>query len=58
MSRADRLLRLAQALRRLPKPVTAEVLAHAMDVSPRTVYRDIEARRASGAVIDGTAGYG
>ncbi|MEL6424670.1 MAG: YafY family protein [Pseudomonadota bacterium] len=58
MSRADRLLRLAQALRRLPKPVTAEVLAHAMDVSPRTVYRDIEALRASGAVIDGTAGYG
>ncbi|MEL6679727.1 MAG: YafY family protein [Pseudomonadota bacterium] len=58
MSRADRLLRLAQALRRLPPPVTAERLAHAMDVSVRTLYRDIEALRATGAVIDGTAGYG
>lgn len=58
MARSDRLLRLMQALRRLPAPVTAARLAEELDVSLRTIYRDIESLRVSGAVIDGSAGYG
>lgn len=58
MSRSDRLFRLLTALRRLPQPVTAARLAEETGVSPRTLYRDIEALRAGGALIDGAAGYG
>lgn len=58
MSRSDRLLRLVQALRILPSPVTAARLATETGVSERTLYRDIATLRASGAVIDGEAGYG
>lgn len=58
MSRSDRLLRLLTALRRLPQPVTAARLAEETGVSPRTLYRDIEALRAGGVLIDGAAGYG
>jgi len=39
-------------------PVTAQLLADAMAVSERTIYRDIDALRAAGAVIDGEAGFG
>ncbi|WP_226782530.1 helix-turn-helix transcriptional regulator [Oceaniglobus trochenteri] len=58
MARSDRLLRLLQALRSLPAPVTAARLAAETDVSERTLYRDIDALRAAGAVIDGAAGQG
>ncbi|QHQ35912.1 helix-turn-helix transcriptional regulator [Algicella marina] len=58
MPRSDRLLRLVQALRTLPAPVTAARLAEEMGVSHRTLYRDIAALRASGAIIDGEAGVG
>lgn len=58
MTRADRLFRLLDALRRLPAPVTAARLAEETDVSERTLYRDIAALRAGGALIDGAAGYG
>lgn len=58
MARADRLFRLLDTLRRLPQPVTAERLAAETGVSPRTLYRDIAALRAGGALIDGAAGYG
>jgi predicted DNA-binding transcriptional regulator YafY len=58
MARADRLFRLLQALRRLPAPVTARRLAEETDVSLRTLYRDIAALRATGALIDGEAGLG
>ena len=58
MARADRLFRLLDALRRLPPPATAAQLARATEVSERTIYRDIEALRVSGARIDGAAGYG
>ena len=58
MARADRLFRLLDALRRLPGPVTAARLAAETGVSPRTLYRDIAALRAGGALIDGAAGYG
>lgn len=45
-------------LRRLPAPVRASDLAAEMQVSLRTIYRDIDALRGLGAVIDGEAGFG
>lgn len=58
MSRTHRLFQLMQALRNHSPPVTAAVLATETGVSERTLYRDIDALRGLGAVIDGTAGYG
>ncbi|MDF0595699.1 helix-turn-helix transcriptional regulator [Psychromarinibacter halotolerans] len=58
MPRTDRLFRLLDLLRRLPPPVTAMRLAAETGVSERTLYRDIDALRAAGALIDGEAGYG
>jgi predicted DNA-binding transcriptional regulator YafY len=58
MSRADRLLRLLSAIRRLPPPVTAARLAAETEVSARTLYRDIASLRAGGALIDGEPGLG
>ncbi len=58
MARSDRLLRLLQALRSLPAPVTAARLADETEVSARTLYRDIDSLRAAGAGIDGAPGYG
>lgn len=58
MPRADRLLRLLTALRMFPQPVTAARLAEETGVSERTLYRDIGALRAGGALIDGAAGVG
>jgi len=58
MSRSVRLIQLLQEIRLHEPPVTAETLADAMSVSERTIYRDIETLRESGAVIEGTAGYG
>lgn len=58
MSRPERLFRLLNALRVLPKPVTAARLARETEVSQRTLYRDIESLRAGGALIDGAPGLG
>lgn len=58
MSRTHRLFQMMQTLRRLSPPVTASQLAHEMQKSPRTIYRDIDALRSLGAVIDGEAGFG
>lgn len=58
MARADRLFRLLDALRRLPPPVTAARLAAEVEVSTRTLYRDIATLRAGGALIDGEPGLG
>ena len=58
MPRSDRLFRLLQTLRSLPQPVTAARLAEETGVSLRSLYRDIAALRAGGALIDGAAGYG
>ena len=58
MSRTDRLMRLMDALRRLPRPVTAARLAAETGVSARQLYRDIATLRAGGALIDGEAGVG
>lgn len=58
MSRTHRLFQLMQALRLAEPPATASKLADALEVSPRTVYRDIDTLRSLGAVIDGEAGFG
>lgn len=58
MARSDRLMRLMDALRRLPAPVTAARLAVETGVSPRQLYRDIATLRAGGALIDGAARLG
>lgn len=47
-----------QALRRMQTPVTASALAQEIQMSQRTIYRDIDALRGMGAVIDGEAGFG
>lgn len=58
MTRTHRLFQMMTTLRRLPAPVRAVQLADEMGVSLRTVYRDIDALRGLGAVIDGEAGFG
>jgi predicted DNA-binding transcriptional regulator YafY len=58
MARPDRLLRLLQAMRVLPAPLTASRLAEEMGVSLRSLYRDIDSLRAAGARIEGERGYG
>jgi predicted DNA-binding transcriptional regulator YafY len=58
MARADRLLRLLQAMRVMPAPITAARLAEETDVSLRSLYRDIDSLRAAGARIEGERGYG
>lgn len=58
MAKSDRLLQLMQCLRTFPAPVKAHALSDELGVSLRTIYRDIESLRRSGALIDGEAGYG
>lgn len=58
MAKSDRLLSLMQLLRTLPQPVTASTLAERLEVSRRTLYRDIDALRIVGARIEGEAGLG
>ena len=58
MARSDRLLRLLQAMRVLPAPLTAARLAEETGVSLRSLYRDIDSLRAAGARIEGERGYG
>ncbi len=58
MSKTTRLLQLLAEIRLHDPPVTAATLAEAMQVSERTIYRDIESLRESGAQIEGEVGYG
>ena len=58
MARSDRLLRLLHTMRTMPAPITAARLAEETGVSPRSLYRDIDALRAAGAQIEGERGYG
>jgi predicted DNA-binding transcriptional regulator YafY len=57
MRRADRLFRIVQLLRRR-KLTTAKQLADELDISERTVYRDVADLVASGVPIRGEAGVG
>ncbi|MCP3920125.1 MAG: YafY family transcriptional regulator [bacterium] len=57
MRRADRLFQIVQLLRGRPV-VTATEIAQELEVSPRTVYRDVRDLIASGVPIEGEAGVG
>src|SRR5258706_10182312 len=57
MRRADRLFRIIQRLRR-KRAVTAAELAEALEVSERTIYRDVQDLVLSGVPIQGEAGVG
>src|SRR6476659_3856327 len=58
MRRAERLLQLLQILRRHRAPVTGEVIAEELEVSLRTVYRDIASLIGERVPIRGEAGVG
>jgi predicted DNA-binding transcriptional regulator YafY len=58
MRRADRLFRVIQLLRGRRRATTAAVIAERLDVSERTVYRDIRDLVLAGTPIDGEAGVG
>lgn len=58
MTRTERLLELMQRLRRSRQPLQAHTLAEQLDISVRTLYRDIETLRRQGADIEGEAGVG
>lgn len=57
MRRADRLFDIVQILRR-GQTIRAQDLASELEVSERTVYRDIAALIASGVPVEGEAGVG
>lgn len=57
MRRADRLFQIVQYLRG-GRLLTAAILAERLEVTPRTIYRDIADLIGSGVPIDGEAGVG
>ena len=58
MRRADRLFRIVQLLRRRRTIVTAKQIAEKLEISERTVYRDVRDLIQAGTPIDGEAGVG
>jgi predicted DNA-binding transcriptional regulator YafY len=58
MRRADRLFQIIQILRRSTRPVTAAALAEELEISKRTVYRDIADLIGQRVPIEGEAGLG
>ena len=58
MRRADRLFDVIQILRSARKPVTAAAIAGELEVTVRTVYRDVATLQARRVPIEGAAGVG
>lgn len=58
MNRTERLLTLIQTLRRYRHPVSGQRLADQLNISIRTLYRDIATLQSQGADIEGEAGVG
>jgi predicted DNA-binding transcriptional regulator YafY len=58
MRRADRLFQIIQILRRSTRPVTASMLAEELEISKRSVYRDVADLIGQRVPIQGEAGLG
>src|SRR5215510_3312167 len=58
MRRADRLFQIVQLLRRRRTVTTAAAIARKLEISERTVYRDVRDLVLAGTPIDGEAGVG
>jgi len=58
MRRADRLFQIVQLLRRRRTVATAKQIADKLEVSERTIYRDVRDLVLAGTPIDGEAGVG
>ena len=58
MRRADRLFDVIQVLRSAKKPVTAATLAEELEVTVRTIYRDVATLQARRVPIEGAPGLG
>ena len=58
MSRSSRMFEIIHLLRAADGPLTAEAMAGTLEVTKRTVYRDIAALQAMRVPIDGEAGVG
>ncbi len=58
MRRVDRLFGIIQRLRTARRPTTAAQLAAELEVTPRTIYRDIASLQGMRVPIDGEAGVG
>lgn len=58
MRRSNRLFEIIQILRATDRPMTAERLARQLEVSTRTIYRDIAALQMMSTPIEGEAGIG
>ena len=58
MRRADRLFDIIQTLRAARHPLTAAAIAEKLEVTVRTIYRDIAALQASRVPIEGAPGLG
>ena len=58
VNRSSRLLEIIQILRAARRPVTARTLADALEVTQRTIYRDITVLQSMRIPIDGAAGVG
>ena len=56
MRRADRLFDIIQSLRTAAQPLTAAMLAEKLEVTVRTIYRDVAALQASRVPIEGRPG--
>ena len=59
MRRADRLLQIVQILRRAKgRPISAREIAGELEVTSRTIYRDMVSLESVGVPIRGEAGVG
>jgi predicted DNA-binding transcriptional regulator YafY len=58
MPRSDRLFDIIQRLRTAPRPMTAAALAAELEVTVRTVYRDVATLQARRVPIEGAPGIG
>lgn len=58
MQRTDRLFEIIQLLRSERKSITAEQIARRLEVSTRTIYRDIQTLQSMRTPIEGEAGVG